>query len=287
METILTLLKKSTTFFEEKGIGEPKLSAEHLLAHALGVKRLQMYLRFDQPIREQELESFRDMVRRRLRHEPVQYIVGSTEFYGLEFAVSPAVLIPRPETEHLIDALLDLRKEARLKAAPRILDIGTGSGAIAIALAKQLEDARLTATDISSDALQIATSNAERNGVEDRFRFLHHDILTDHVTGLPVPFDIVVSNPPYIPKDDVASLQPEVRDHEPLPATTDGGDGLAFYRRFAQLAPELLVPGGLIAVEIGYGQSEAVRKIFEEAGLRDITVRQDYAGIDRVVTAWR
>ncbi|MBN1447598.1 MAG: peptide chain release factor N(5)-glutamine methyltransferase [Bacteroidetes bacterium] len=287
METVLSLIKKSTTFFDEKGIGEPKLSAEHLLSHALGVKRLQMYLRFDQPIQEQELESFRDMVRRRLRHEPVQYIVGSTEFYGLEFAVSPAVLIPRPETEHLIDALLDLRKEARLKAEPRVLDIGTGSGAIAVALAKQLPDIHVTATDVSQDALNVAEANASRNGVTDLLQFLHHDILTDHVNGLGAPFDIVVSNPPYIPKDDVASLQPEVRDHEPLPATTDGADGLRFYRRFAELVPELLAPGGLLAVEIGYGQASTVRGIFADAGLRDMSVRQDYAGIDRVVTAWR
>lgn len=287
METILTLIQKSTAFFEEKGIGEPKLSAEHLMAHALGVKRLQMYLRFDQPVQETELESFRTMVRRRLRHEPVQYIVGTTEFYGLEFAVSPAVLIPRPETEHLIDTFLDLRKSELLRPDLRLLDVGTGSGAIAVTLAKHLQDARITATDISEEALGVARANAMLHGLEERIHFLRHDILTDRAAEAGAPFDVVVSNPPYIPKDEIPELQPEVRDHEPLAATTDGADGLRFYRRFAEAAAELLTEGGLLAVEIGHGQSEAVQALFSDAGLRDIAVRKDYAGIDRVVTAWR
>lgn len=287
METIQTLLRKSTAFFEEKGIGEPKLSAEHLMAHALGVKRLQMYLRFDQPLRDDELERFRAMVRRRLKHEPVQYIVGTTEFYGLEFTVSPAVLIPRPETEHLIDTFLDLRKSELLRPDLRLLDIGTGSGAIAVTLAVHMPELCVTATDLSEDVLEVARENAARHGVEERMQFLRHDILKESPATTGAPFDIVVSNPPYIPTDEVAELQPEIREHEPLEAATDGADGLRYYRRIAVILPDLIKNGGLLAVEIGHGQSAEVESLFADAGLRDITVRQDYAGIDRVVTAWR
>ncbi len=287
METIQTLLQKSTSFFAEKGIGEPKLSAEHLMAHALGVKRLQMFLRFDQPLREDELERFRAMVRRRLQHEPVQYIVGTTEFYGLEFRVSPSVLIPRPETEHLIDTFLDLRKSELLRPDLRLLDIGTGSGAIAVTLAVHMPELRVTATDLSDDILEIARGNAARHGVEDRIQFLRHDILKESPAATDAPFDIVVSNPPYIPAAEVAELQPEIREHEPLEATTDGTDGLRYYRRIAEIVPDLIKNGGLLAVEIGHGQSAEVTGLFSNAGLRDLSVRQDYAGIDRVVTAWR
>lgn len=281
-ETVLSLLKKSTSFFEEKGVEEAKRSSEHLLAHALGQKRLQLYLRFDQPVAEDELARFRELVRRRLQHEPVQYIVGTTEFYGLEFVVSPQVLIPRPETEHLVEAVID-RLKAGDAAEPHILDIGTGSGVIAVTLAAQLATALLTATDSSADALAIAATNAEGNGVGDRVTFLPHDILSGDPDALGGPFDAVVSNPPYIATADMAELQPEIRAHEPAAALTDGGDGLSFYRRFAALLPSLLRPGGLLAVEIGYGQSEAVRAILADGGLRDIEVVRDYSGIDRVI----
>lgn len=286
-ETILNLLRKSTAFFEEKGIGEAKLSAEHLLAHVLKQKRLQMYLRFDQPVQEEELAEYRALVRRRLAHEPVQYIVGTTEFYGLEFAVSPAVLIPRPETEHLIDAVLDLQKSELLRPDLRILDIGTGSGAIAITLASQLKDARVTATDVSPEALAIARINADAHGLSERLRLQTHDIFDGAIEGESAPFDVIVSNPPYIPQDEVTDLQPEIREHEPLIATTDGDDGLRFYRRIAERAQDLLAPGGLLAVEIGQGQASAVTGIFASAGLRDISAREDYSGIERIITAWR
>jgi release factor glutamine methyltransferase len=285
-ETVLSLIQKSTAFFEEKGIGEAKLSAEHLLAHALKQKRLQMYLRFEQPVSEEEITCFRALVRRRLQNEPVQYIVGNTEFYGLEFEVSPAVLIPRSDTEHLIDAVLDLHKNELLRPDLRILDIGTGSGAIAVALASQLTAARFTATDISTEALALAGRNAEMHACSSRIRFLAHDIFNGTIDGESTPFDVVVSNPPYIPHDEIAALQPEIKEHEPLIAATDGGDGLRFYRRIAERLHELLIPGGLLVVEIGHGQSQAVTEIFSSAGLSGIEVRKDYAGIDRVVSGW-
>lgn len=281
-ETVLSLLKVSTAFFEEKGIDEAKRSAEYLLAHALGQKRLQLYLRFDQPVADDELARFRELVRRRLRNEPVQYIVGTTEFYGLEFAVSPAVLIPRPETEHLVEAVVDRQRAVSASGQASILDIGTGSGIIAITLAAQLPDAHVTAIDVSEAALDIARANASRNKVDDRISLMRQDILAMELNGIGGPFDVVVSNPPYIAQSEIETLQPEVRAFEPVEALTDGGDGLTFYRRFAALLPRLLRPGGLFAVEIGFGQSDDVINIFS-ARLRDIEVIKDYSGIDRVV----
>jgi release factor glutamine methyltransferase len=281
-ETVLSLLKVSTAFFEEKGIDEAKRSAEHLLAHALGQKRLQLYLRFDQPVAEDELARFRELVRRRLRNEPVQYIVGTTEFYGLEFAVSPAVLIPRPETEHLVEAVIDRQRAVSASGEASILDIGTGSGIIAITLAAQLQNARVTAIDVSEAAIDIARANAARNKVDDRVSLVKQDILAMELNGIGGPFDVVVSNPPYIAQAEIETLQPEVRAFEPMDALTDGGDGLSFYRRIAELLPRLLSPGGLLAVEIGFGQSPAVIEIFSSA-LRDIEVVKDYSGIERVI----
>ncbi|MCB2204635.1 peptide chain release factor N(5)-glutamine methyltransferase [bacterium] len=286
-ETVLSLIQKSTTFFAEKGIDEAKLSAEHLLAHVLGQKRLQMYLRFDQPVKEEELTVFRELVRRRLKHEPVQYIVGSTEFYGLEFKVTPDVLIPRPDTEHLIDTVLDFHKAGQLADDMQILDIGTGSGAIAIALAAQLPSIRVVATDISAAALAIASANAERNKVADRIDFVEHDIFTDNLPGGGEQFDIVASNPPYIPEADIATLQPEVRDFEPMIAATDGGDGLRFYRRIVKIAPGFLKTGGLLLLEVGAGQAQTVAAMLTDANMQKVHIREDYGGIERVVSAWK
>ncbi|MBR9979177.1 MAG: peptide chain release factor N(5)-glutamine methyltransferase [Bacteroidetes bacterium] len=279
-ETVLSLLKKTTAFLVEKGIDEAKRSAEYLLAHALGQKRLQLYLRFDQPVSDEELERYRPLVRRRLRREPVQHIIGGTEFYGLEFGVSPEVLIPRPETEHLIEAVVD-RCRASARAGTHILDIGTGSGVIAVTLARQLPEIRVTAIDNSDAALSVAADNARLNAVDDRIVFSRLDFLAaEPGTG---PYDIVVSNPPYIPADDMATLQPEVRDFEPSSALTDHADGLTFYRRIALLLPSLLVRQGLLAVEIGYGQAADVVALFESAHLREIEIIRDYSGIERII----
>ncbi len=285
-ETVLTLLKKATEFFEEKGISEAKRSAEHLLAHALGQKRIQLYMRFDQPVGGEELEKFRALVRRRLAHEPVQYLVGSTEFYGMEFALNSAVLIPRPETEHLVEAVVDWSRAQEGSTAPLLLDIGTGSGCIAIAIAAQLPDCRITAVDISETALEVARSNAGRHGVGDRIDFLQHDILNGGFAD-DASYDIVVSNPPYVASAEVPALQPEIVAHEPMIAVTDGGDGLTFFRSIAAQAGRLLKPGGLLAVEIGFGQSEDVRHILSDAGLTVTNVIEDYSGIERVVMCSR
>jgi release factor glutamine methyltransferase len=283
-DSVLTLLRKATAFFQEQGVSEAKRSAEHLLAHALECKRLQLYLRFDQPVHEDELHRFRALVRRRLANEPVQYIVGTTEFYGMEFDVSPAALIPRPETEHLVEAVVDWWKAGERISSPSLLDIGTGSGCIAIALAAQLPGAHLTAVDISDEALALARRNAERHALTNRIDFLQLDIIKGGFGDMP-RFDIIVSNPPYISTSDMAALQAEIRLHEPAIALTDGNDGLLFFRRIADHAKSLLRPGGLLGVEIGFGQSESVQRILTTSGFDVLHVISDYAAIERVILA--
>ena len=292
-ETILSLLNKSAGFFEEKGISEARLSAELLLARSLGYKRMDLYLRFEQPVVEEELEVFRSMVRRRLKNEPVQYILGETEFYGLPFAVTPAVLIPRPETEHLVERVIELANASHElanaavgnanDAGAKILDIGTGSGIIPVAVAKHVAGASLTAIDISSEALAIARENAGRNDVAGRIEFLEADVLEISPTDLGGQYDFIVSNPPYIPRAEVADLQPEIREYEPLIAATDGGDGLTFYKRIADISTELLRPEGKILIEIGFGQADSVSGIFTSAGFNVDEIIEDYSGIARIL----
>jgi release factor glutamine methyltransferase len=226
------------------------------------------------------------IVRRRLSGEPIQHITGQTEFYGLPFRVNPAVLIPRPETEHLVEEVL--KRAAHFeqeRATPlRILDIGTGSGCIAVSLAKHLPHAAITGIDVSSDALGLARANAALNEVADRIRFLEGDLLSPVVGE---KFDLIVSNPPYVPTADRASLSVEVRDYEPALALFAGEDGLDVYRRIAPAAHAALVPGGYLLLEIGYGQSADVTALLEAAGFESIEVFPDLQGIPRVVCAQR
>jgi release factor glutamine methyltransferase len=227
-----------------------------------------------------------ECLQRRKSGEPIQYILGETEFYGLPFRVNPSVLIPRPETEHLVEEVL---KRAALFAHPRIpplriVDIGTGSGCIAVALARHLPLANITAIDLSSDALDLARQNADLNGVADRIRSLQGDLLAP-VAG--ESFDIIVSNPPYVPTADRGSLSVEVRDFEPGLALFAGQDGLDIYRRIAPAAHAALAPGGLLALEIGYGQLAAIEELLTAAGFQSIETIPDLQGIPRVVCAER
>jgi len=232
---------------------------------------------------------FRALIARRHLGEPIQYILGETEFYGLPFHVSPAVLIPRPETEHLVEKVIEWAgsQSARIPA-PRILDIGTGSGAIAIALAHHLPQAAITAIDISAPALAIAIENANRNQVT--IRFLEGDLLTPVAAfGVQETFDIVASNPPYIPAADRATLSVEVRDHEPALALFPGpdSDGLELYRRLIPAAFRALTPGGLIALEIGFSQSPAIAALLTQSGFQKIEFLPDLQAIPRVACAIR
>jgi len=272
--TVLKLLRWTADYFAGHGIDTPRLDAELLLAATLGLDRVGVYVNFERPLQAEELASFREQVKRRAAREPLAYILGHAEFWSLSFLVTPAVLIPRPETELLVEASLP-----RLDGQARILDVGTGSGALAIALAHELPQCAVTAIDVSAAALAVAAENARRNGVAARIGFVQHDLMELP----PGPFDLIVANPPYIPSGDLATLMPEVRDYEPRLALDGGADGLAAYRALAAQAGVALAPGGWLLVEVGTGQARAVQELFAGAGLQEIFVSRDLAGIERVV----
>ena len=261
-----------------------RLDAEALLLHLTGKNRAWLLTHAANPFGGCTATQYAALLQRRLRGEPIQYITGACEFYGLPFRVTPAVLIPRPETEHLVDTAIQLRMGAPgLASEPwegSILDIGTGSGAIAIALAHHLPQARVTAIDLSTSALALAQENAKHNGVF--VRFLQGDLLAP-VAG--ETFDLIVSNPPYVADTDLATLDPEVRDFEPHAALFAGPDGLAVYRRLIPAAFAALTPGGWLVLEIGYGQSESVPALCAAAGFHRIATTPDLQGIPRVVAA--
>lgn len=255
--------------------------AEALLFRLLGKDKAWLMAHWEEEFSGEQTTRYMELVERRYRGEPIQYIVGATEFYGLPFRVTPDVLIPRPETEHLLERALALAERCQ---APRIVDVGTGSGAIAIALANHLPNAAITAVDLSAAALTIARRNAELNGVVDRIRFLEGDLLGP-VAGQ--QFEIVVSNPPYVPMADYDSLAVEVREHEPALALFAGGDGLDIYRRLIPAAFAALVPGGFVVLEIGYGQSPAIGELLTASGFSEIDFVPDLQDIPRVASALR
>ncbi len=241
----------------------------------------------DEPLAPDAAATFCDLIERRLAGEPIQYITGEAEFYGLPFHVNRDVLIPRPETEHLVEKAIALAQKLRLSGAnpvPRIVDVGTGSGAIAVALAHALPSAEITATDISPEALAVAKANAARHGVAPRMRFFEGDLL-EPVAG--EQFEMVVSNPPYVPESDRATLDVEVRNYEPAQALFAGEDGLAIYRCLIPAAFGALVPGGCVALEIGCGQQVAIQALLACAGFSGIEFFGDLQGIPRVAVALR
>jgi release factor glutamine methyltransferase len=254
---------------------------EILLLHLVGKNRAWLMARLDEDFAGCSAIRFVSLLDRRHRGEPIQYIVGETEFFGLPFKVTSDVLIPRPETEHLVEKAIEL---GRLRAAPRIVDVCTGSGAIAVALARALPAAELTATDLSDATLTIARENAKHNGVEPRIRFSHGDLFAPVVGER---FDLVVANPPYVPSVERETMSVEVRDYEPALALFAGVDGLDIYRRLISAAPNVLVPGGFIALEIGYGQAPAVERLLAVAGFRRIEFIPDLQAIPRVACAER
>lgn len=275
--TIGSLLTWTRQYFDEKGVENPRLDAEVLLSHILGKDRLYLYVNFDQPLEAGELASFRAAVKQRAMRLPVAYITGRKEFMGLNFQVGPAVLIPRPDTEVLVETVA---RRLAGRPQPLLLDIGTGSGAIIISLLHGLQDARGVAVDISPDALTVAKQNAARLGVGDRLELKAGD-LYHPVAGR--SFDAIVSNPPYIPDAEIAGLSPEVR-REPTAALAGGPDGLVFYRRLVAKAAEFLTPHGFAAFEVGAGQAGTVAGLAEKAsGLTLAEIVKDYAGIERVV----
>jgi len=279
MHTVLELLNLTTTFFEQKGIDSARLNAELLLAETLKCKRLDLYLAFDKPVKDEEVNHFREFIRRRGNREPLQYILGYVEFYGINFFVNKDVLIPRQETEVLVETIINQTdKDAELK----IMDIGTGSGIIAVCLANHLPNAKIIGVDKSSEALLIAKQNAEKNNVAERITFIENNVLNS-LSAINTTFDIIVSNPPYVSQKEFSYLQKEIVSHEPDFAVTDFSDGLTFYRKIIESAKTHLNENGKIFFEVGAGQSEQVKSIFEENNFSSMQIWKDYGGIERVV----
>ena len=283
--TILEMLQWGTSYLSEKGFDESRLTVELLLCHVLRLKRIQLYTSFDKPLTDAELASFKGLFQRRLQHEPAQYIIGTTEFMGREFVVDRRVLIPRPETEVVVEQALRYAKEHFPGQHLRILDIGTGSGCIAVSLAALIGNASVVAIDKSSDAVDVARINAEKNGVEKRVTFSVGDVFGASENDVLSKFHLVVSNPPYVSKKEFEELQPEIKEFEPSFAVTDDGDGLSFYRRIAKIGQSFLDEEGAIIVEHAYNQSESAQKIFTEAGWSDVQPFNDYSGKDRGLVA--
>ena len=277
-QTIGVLVQLTKQYFQERGIENPRLDAEVLLCHVMNLERIDLYVRFDQPLEEQELSSYRDLVRRRSSGEPIAYLLGEKEFMGHTFKVSPAVLIPRPDTEILVEAAVNRLAEY---PEPRFLDIGVGSGAILLSVLKAIPYAKGIGVDLSPDALLVAKENAITLGVSHRAGFLLGDTLAPigdrKVQG-------ILSNPPYIPTGDMRTLQKEVK-LEPKLALDGGEDGLNIYRKLLLDGKNYLLPGGFLMMEMGIHQAEPVTKIAFEMGWIELEPpRKDYGGIERVVT---
>ena len=283
--TVGRLLTWTTDWLTSRGSDSPRLDAEVLLAFVRGCPRIALYTAFDVPVNEEERARFRALVKRRGEGEPVAYLVGSREFFSLSFAVSPAVLVPRPETEGLVIRVTDLCQTAgAVSQRPRIIDVGTGSGAIVVTVAKRLPQAEFVATDISPEAIAVAADNAKRHGVADRIEFVECDLLGDsRAAG---PWDVIVSNPPYVREDEFAALPRDVRLHEPRMALVSGPTGVEVIDRLAAAAAEKLVPGGWLLVEIGPSTAAAAEEVVAaQSALSLEPTLKDLAGLPRIVQA--
>lgn len=280
--TIGALVKWATDDFRARGIESPRLDAELIVAHALGITRTQVIIDAMRPLAGEELAELRELVKRRRSHEPIAYLRGEREFYGLVFKVDRRVLVPRPDTETLVDTAL--ARTRHVSMSMRQLDLCTGSGCVAIAMARQRPTAKVTATDLSPGALVLARENAQRLGAYN-VAFLEGDLFA----GVPGPcrFDVITANPPYIPTGELAELQPDVRDFEPRLALDGGEDGLVLVRRIIEEAPAHLVEGGVLAMELGAGQAPAVAALLEARGFTDVRSDRDIARIERVVSGLR
>ena len=285
--TIGDILQVAADYLKKKGISNPRLSAEILLSHQLNLDRIDLYLNFDRPLTEKEVERFRLLIKRRAGREPIQYITGIQEFWSMDFSVRPGVLVPRPETEILVEQAI-----ARIKAmteseadSPRILDMGTGCGVLAVSLAKELQNAEIWATDISADALATARFNAEKHGMLKRIQFLEGD-LYEPVSDLKTTFDLILSNPPYVASEEYNDLPPEVRNHEPRLALDGGEEGLYFIDKIISGAPDYLRSTGWIMIEMAPNQTEKAVKLLTQMNcFGKISRIKDYSHLYRVVMA--
>jgi release factor glutamine methyltransferase len=271
--TVLDVLQSTTAYFKKRNIESPRLNVEHLLAHALGRKRIELYLEFERELDEAELAPLRESVRRRGQGEPLQHLLGTVEFCGMTFACDKRALVPRPETEELVELLI---AETGKRKPERILDVGTGSGVIGLTLAAKFLQTEIHATDISDDALALAKENAERLGLSERVQFARSDML-DGVAGT---FDLIVANLPYVAQQDRQSLSLEVL-HDPEVALFAGEKGDEMIRRLIEAAPPHLNSGGLLALELGLGQNEALAAFLSEKNYHDTELKNDYSNRPR------
>ena len=285
--TIQRLLNWVTEYFTGKGIDAPRLSAELLLSHVLGLKRIELYTQFDKPVARPELDALRGLVKRAGGHEPIAYLTGKTEFYSLELNITGDCMIPRPETELLVQRAIEFLRTRR--GLQFVCDLCTGSGCIAVAVAKNFPDARVMATDISAAALDVAAKNVEKHQLTERITLLQGDLFEPLVRQLDVDqFDLIVCNPPYVSAAEYEALDKNVKDYEPRIALFAGDDGLDIYRKIIAKADQYLKPQAALILEIGYAQGTAVRELLEQTGaFGEIKVEKDVHDNDRIVTANR
>jgi release factor glutamine methyltransferase len=283
--TIGSLVRWAVDDFRARGIENPRLDAELIVAHALGIDRTRVIIDAQRPLEGLELARLRELVKRRRAHEPIAYLRGEREFYGLRFQVDRRVLIPRPDTEALVDVALARTRHVSLSM--RMLDLCTGSGCVAISVARQRPTSKIVAVDLSEDALSVARVNAGRLGAYN-VAFAKSDLFADLGPSLRGPFDVVTANPPYIPSAEIEDLAADIRDFEPRLALDGGKDGLDLVRRIVDDAPGFLVRGGALALEVGAGEAAATAAAFEARGFTDVRADRDYGKIERVVSGvWR
>lgn len=281
--TIIKLVQWATAYFNDHDIDSPRATAEILLAHALNVRRIDLYLRYDQPLIPAELEHFKSLIKRRLNREPVAYILGSKEFWSMDLRVTRDVLIPRPETECLVEKSLEWLAEESKPESKHILELGTGCGAVILALARENPRHSYWATDISINAVRVARQNAKQNGLDGKVHFINGDWFAP-LRSKPGVFDLIVSNPPYIKSGDLTRLQPEIHAFEPLLALDGAADGLHCLRHIIQSAHLFLKPRGVIILEIGHDQKALLKQMIAERGqYEEINFFQDYSGYDRIL----
>jgi release factor glutamine methyltransferase len=278
---VIDLIEWTTEYFERHEVPTPRLDAELLLGHLLQKSRLQLYLSFEMPVFQNTLSKFRELIKKRIAHTPVSYLTHHKEFMSLDFYVDRRVLIPRPETEMLVETALQQQEKNC-----RLVDIGTGCGTIAIGLSHHRPDWEIIATDVSTEALEVAQQNALTHNCADRLTFLHGDLFEPLSELTNLHFDWIASNPPYVSTDDASTLSPDVREHEPEIALFAGADGLDIIRRIVADAPQFLNPQGKLILEIGYNQSRAVQYLIRsQPAFKRCEIIKDYSGIERVILA--
>jgi len=281
---VIDVLQEAGRYLNDRGIENPRLNAERILAFVLKLTRVELYVHFEKPVNQTERETYKRLLRERAEHKPLQYIIGESAFHEVILDVNESVLIPRPETEILVENAIRLTEKISGKRTIRCLDIGTGSGNIAIAVTRAVPDLTCTAVDISEAALKTAEANAVKNSVSDRISFQVLDIMDESaVSCLQGPFELILSNPPYVTESEYAVLPEDIRKYEPAIALKAGSDGLDFYRRYAKILPDLQGEKGLALFEIGETQGAPVCSIFSSAGFHNLELIKDYNGKDRII----